>query len=195
MLSSIHPLGERGRRNRWSVTVGAFTLGAGLAGAAVGGVLGAVGDLIFGTGANAFTLLATGTVAIGAAVLDLSGTRAPSTNRQVNEHWIGHYRGWVYGGAFGAQLGAGFVTYVVTWSVYAVFLMELFSASAIGGAVIGMVFGVGRSLTLLTAIGVRRPSDLSSFHRIMARLGPPVRTTAASMAGVLGVVALVGGLL
>ena len=43
MLASITPLGERGRRSRWSVTVSAFALGATLTGTLAGAALGALG--------------------------------------------------------------------------------------------------------------------------------------------------------
>ncbi|HEY1116633.1 MAG TPA: hypothetical protein VGE43_02945, partial [Acidimicrobiales bacterium] len=38
MLSSIHPLGERGKGNRFGITAGAFLVGATLGGAATGAV-------------------------------------------------------------------------------------------------------------------------------------------------------------
>ncbi len=43
MLASITPLGERGRRSDWWLTVSAFLLGATAAGAAAGALLGALG--------------------------------------------------------------------------------------------------------------------------------------------------------
>lgn len=46
MLSSITPLGERGRGNRWWLTVAAYTVGSVLAGALVGTVAGAIGSVL-----------------------------------------------------------------------------------------------------------------------------------------------------
>ena len=195
MLSSIHPLGERARHNRWGLTVTAFTTGAVVSGAAVGAVLGYSGSLLAGTVDSSISLVVIGAAAIAAGALDLSGTSPPSPERQVNEHWIGHYRGWVYGGAFGAQLGLGFVTFVVTWTVYATLIAELMVGSATGGALVGAIFGLGRSIALLAAGAVRRPSDLTSFHRLMARLGPPVRRIASYVAGAAGLVTVAGALL
>ena len=56
-----------------------------------------------------------------ALVVDVSPLRRrlPTTRRQVNEDWMGRYRGWVYGGAFGAQLGSGVATIVTSAAVYA----------------------------------------------------------------------------
>ena len=43
MLGSINPLGERGRRSRWAVTVAAFVAGSAASGLAAGLLLGAAG--------------------------------------------------------------------------------------------------------------------------------------------------------
>lgn len=193
MLSSIHPLGERARNNHWALTVSAFVVGAVASGAAVGGALGHLGGLPTGSWSRDTLLAVTGAAAIAAGVLDLS-IAAPGPKRQVNETWIGQYRGWVYGGAFGVQLGAGFVTYVVTWLVFATMVAELLAASAWAGAVVGGIFGLGRSLALLATAWVDRPSRLTTFHRAMDRIGTPARISAASLAVGLGLLATIGGL-
>ena len=43
MLSSIHPLGERGKGNRFGLTAGAFVVGSVLGGASTGAVAALVG--------------------------------------------------------------------------------------------------------------------------------------------------------
>lgn len=193
MLSSIHPLGERARKNRWGLTVSAFVVGAVGSGAAVGAALGYLGGWLVDTWSQPLLLAATGFAAVTAGVLDLVVT-APGPKRQVNENWIGQYRGWVYGGAFGVQLGTGVVTYVVTWLVFATMAAELLLGSAWAGAVVGGAFGLGRSLALLGTVWVDRPSRLTSFHRFMDRIGPATRLAAAYLAVAAGVVATVGGL-
>lgn len=192
MLSSIHPLGERGRNNRWAITVSAFTFGSVLTGASVGGALGYLGELTISGLTEGPALALTGAAAVAAGLLDLMRFEPPGPERQVNEHWIGHYRGWVYGGAFGAQLGLGVLTYVVTWGVYATLLAEILTGSPVLGALVGAVFGIGRSITVIVAGWVRRPSQLTSFHRQIARIGPSVRTVSAGLVGVAGVIAVVG---
>jgi hypothetical protein len=195
MLSSIHPLGERARHNRWGLTVGSFTLAATLIGAVVGASLGWVGSLVFGSVDPAALLVGTGALAVLAGGLDLARVRPPGPERQVNESWIGHYRGWVYGGAFGAELGVGVMTFVVTWGVLATYGAELMSSSPWRGALIGAVFGVGRSLALLLARWVDRPSRLGEFHRKMAELGLPVRRGVALSFGAAGILGSLGALL
>ncbi len=194
MLSSIHPLGERARNNRWGLTVAAFTLGAVVSGATVGLVLGAVGSVLFPVDPSVL-VAGTAIVALVAGILDLSGLRPPGPARQVNENWIGAFRGWVYGGGFGVELGLGMLTYVVTWGIYAVFLASVFTTSPLSGALVGATFGLGRSLSLIAAGFVDRPSRLTLFNRRIAQAGPMVRRGTEVTFAILGAVVLAGGLL
>ena len=194
MLSSIHPLGERARHNRWAVTAVAFTVGAVVSGAAVGLALGGVGSALLEM-TPATLLLATAGVALTAGIFDLVGPKAPGPARQVNETWIGSFRGWVYGGAFGLELGLGVFTYVVTWGVYAALASALLTTSPLAGALVGATFGIGRSLSVLAAGYVDRPSRLVSFNRALAKAGPMVRTGASTAFATLGLVAIAGGLI
>jgi hypothetical protein len=114
--------------------------------------------------------------------------------RQVNETWIGSFRGWVYGGAFGLELGLGVFTYVVTWGVHATFLAALLTSSPLAGALVGATFGIGRSLSVLAAGYVDRPSRLVAFNRALAKAGPIVRTGASTAFAAMGLVAVAGGL-
>ena len=179
MLSSIHPLGERSRHNRWALTVTSFTIGSVLAGSAVGLLLGFTGSIVLRDVAPAATLLATAAVTLLAGGLDLFGVTPPGPSRQVNEHWIGAFRGWVYGGSFGVELGLGFLTYIVTWGVFATLAAAFLTSSAAAGALVGATFGFGRSILLLAAGYVDRPSRLLSWNRGLVSAGPPVRRTAA----------------
>jgi hypothetical protein len=140
-------------------------------------------------------LFGTAVLALLAGAFDTARVRPPGPERQVNEAWIGHYRGWVYGGVFGAELGVGVLTFVVTWGVFATYSAELLSGSGWRGAVIGGVFGFGRSLALLLAGRIDRPSRLSDFHRTMAALGLPVRRAAALSFGAAGILGAVGAIL
>ncbi len=182
MLSSIHPLGERSRNNRWAVTITAFTLGSVGTAAAIGAALGAAGSILE---PPTWVLLAI----VGlAGILDLAGVAPPGPERQVNERWIDTYRGTVYGFGFGAQLGAGLATFVVSWGVYAVLAGELLSGSVIGGAIIGAAFGLGRAAMPLASGWVDRPSRLTSFHVRLASLARPVHVSSAAI--IIGVAAL-----
>src|SRR6202035_3665982 len=101
MLASINPLGERARRTRWGRTVVWYTLGSMAGGLAVGATAGLVGAGLRWVASPSPG--AVGAVVVGACLagllldLGVGGVRVPSRRRQVNEDWLGRYRGWVYG--------------------------------------------------------------------------------------------------
>src|SRR5438270_863139 len=101
MLASITPLGERGRRSTWGVTVTAFALGATAAGAAAGLLAGTLGTVLT-VGPHARLAAVLGALAVALALDALAAV--PGPRRQVNERWLDEYRGWVYGLGYGAQL-------------------------------------------------------------------------------------------
>lgn len=193
MVSSLHPLGERARGNRWGVTISWFVAGAVSAGALVGGAAATAGLVFTGVVGSwsGWLPLVLAAVAIGGA-LDLMGIRPPGPHRQVNENWIGTFRGWVYGGAFGAQIGSGVMTYIVTWGVYAMLLASFATASPTAGLLIGAVFGLGRSAAPLVAGWIDRPSRLPVLMERMARsMGTVALVTSGGLAlvGVAGLAA------
>src|SRR4051794_37653013 len=112
MLASITPLGQRGRRTSYSLTAAGLVLGGALGGAAAGALAGALGALAGLRGASAGPVLLAAALAAGLA-LDAAG-RLPTVHRQVNEDWLGAYRGWVCGLGFEVQLGAGPATIVTS---------------------------------------------------------------------------------
>jgi len=160
MLASIHPLGERARDRRWSVTVVAYLLASTAAAAMLGGVLGGVGDLLpLDPGSTAVAVVALAALAL-AFDLRLGGLRLPTVHRQVDKDWLGRYRGWVVGAGFGAQLGLGVVTIVNTAAVYLTLALALLTGSATAGVAVGATFGIVRALVILTVARVQRPDQL-----------------------------------
>ena len=199
MLSSITPLSERGRSQRWWLTAAAYILGSALGGAAVGAALGALGGLSAWAGVSDSVAAGAAVVlAVVALVFDVASTRLrlPRYGRQVNEDWMSTYRGWVYGGGYGLQLGAGLTTIVTAALVYLVFAMCLLAGSWFGGMLIGLAFGLTRGLSLLSVRHVTDPDELVAFHRRLQRSAPTARkaTVAAEIAVVaVGAAVLVGG--
>ena len=189
MLASITPLGERGRRSDWRLTVTAFLIGAIAAGSAAGALLGALGAVALPTHPRVAVML----VAIGVAiVLDGLPGGVPGPRRQVDERWLDQYRGWVYGAGYGAQLGLGVTTVVSSAATYVALLAALDSASAGAGAVVLGCYGAVRGLTPLAAARVRSQSRLIEFHRGLERWRAPARWGAvAAQVGMLVVAMLV----
>lgn len=173
MLSSIHPLGERGRGNSFSVTAAAFVVGSLLGGAGVGLILGTVGAVVAISAAGRLAILAF--AAIVALGFDLSGRRLPSLGRQVNEEWLDAYRGWVYGFGFGLQLGAGVLTFITAASVV-LWLGSMLAVGSIPLAIlIGATFGLTRGLSILAARQVTTSQHLRSLFQTLHATAPRVR--------------------
>jgi len=183
MLASITPLGERGRRSNWWVTVTAFLIGATAAAAAAGVALGTLGSIVLPAHPPVAVLL----IAIGIAIaLDGLPLGVPGPRRQVDERWLDRYRGWVYGAGYGAQLGLGVTTIVSSAAMYVTFVAAFLTASAPAGAVVLGCFGAFRGLTPLATAGVRDQRRLLDFHRALARWRAPVRWGAvATLVGML----------
>ncbi len=180
MLSSITPLGERGRGSIWGVTVACFAAASTVAGAALGWLLGALGSLVLDdVSGDARLIVLAIAVAIGLALdLGLGGLRLPTPRRQVNENWLGAYRGWVYGAGFGFQLGLGAVTVVTTSAVYLTLLAALLAADPAAGAMIGAAFGLIRGMAILPAWRVRTPERLLGFNARVESLAAVARRLA-----------------
>ena len=185
MLASITPLGQRGRNASWTRMVTFYVAASAVGGAALGTVLGAAGSWLPGLG-NRMSLLVGVVAAAPAVALDLRG-RPPSLRRQVDETWLNRYRDWVCGAGFGLQLGFGAATIVTSASLYLTWLLELLVASPAAGALIGLVFGLTRSVPIL---GNRHVVDADSLHRShqrwqrALRLMQPATVVAEAAAGV-----------
>jgi hypothetical protein len=190
MLASINPLGERARGNRWGTTVAAFTLGALVAAAAFGAVLGGLGSLPGLPAAARLTSL--GAVALVAGLAELvAPRRVPSSRRQVDERWVGALRGWVYGAAFGAQLGVGVATVVTSALVYAWLAAVVLTGSVRGGALIGAAFALGRSVPFVFVRRAERPEELRARLRLLTSWAVTGRLAAAGASLVVGAGCLV----
>ena len=160
MLSSITPVTERGRGHRYPVTAGWFVVGA----VAGGGVLGAGAALV------AWTVAASGLPfgwrcaigAVGALVgvasdLRWFGIALPDHPRQVDETWLVRYRRWVYAAGFGAQIGCGLATYIMTAGVYLTVLLAALTADPVIALTICLAFGSQRVATS-SPMNAGRPS-------------------------------------
>jgi hypothetical protein len=181
MLSSIHPLGERARNNRWGITVTAHLLGSWAGGVAI-----FTAASLVPMPRPVVIAIALAAAALDIAVLARKLRRIPGPRRQVNEDWIQRYRGWVYGFGFGFQLGAAVLTIVTTGATYLALALTAATDDGLrAGVVVGTVYGITRSLPLLLAANVRRPEQLAALHRRLRRLAEP--TQVAVTAGITAV--------
>jgi hypothetical protein len=190
MLTSISPLGERARGNRFWVTAAAYATGSILGGTALGGALGAAGAPLVDAVDDAVPFAVLAAAAIVGNALD-SRRRLPTLRRQVDERWLTTYRGWVYGFGFGLQLGLGVVTIVTASTTYVALVAAFLTGSPIGGALVGASFGVARALPLLATARVRVPADLARLHRSVQRAAEPVAAATRTAQAFVATAALV----
>jgi MFS family permease len=160
MLSSINPLGERARRQRWWLTVTFYVIGGTAGGALIGVAAGAIGALLPPGAWRAPAAVAAGLMG---AAWDLRERPVPSPHRQVDENWLPRYRNWVYGLGFGMQLGSGVATIVVTAAVYTWLAFAFLMGSPAIGALIGSVFGLVRSAVILQGRSATDPAALRAM--------------------------------
>jgi MFS family permease len=168
MLSTLTPVGERSRGNRYSVTVGWFLVGAVVGGAALGALSAGLAALV-GLSSPSIRVV-TILVVVAAAVtigsdLKIAGLRLPTVPRQVNEVWTGRYRSWVYAAGFGAQIGVGLSTYVMTAAVYLTIVLAAMTGQPLAALLVGVTFGTVRGLAILLGVGLRSPEAIRRFHQ------------------------------
>ncbi len=191
MLSSITPLGERGRRARWPLTITYYLVGSVLGGGLIGALAGLAGFAVFSLVPLPLGwrlgLLAVAAAAGAALDTDRLRSRLPTIHRQVNEDWLDLYRPWVYGGGFGFQLGLGVVTIVTTAAVYLLLLVALLAGSWQVGLALGTVFGLSRALPILRMRTVTTSDRLATlFRRLAAAEGRARLTLIATQGGIAG---------
>ncbi len=178
MLSVITPLAEAARGRRYRTTAMWFMAGALLGGTALGS-LGALGaTVVRSLDLTAQDRVAAALVALVIAIgfdADVISPRIPHHRRQVNEVWLDQFRGWVYGAGFGAQIGFGLATYIMTAAVYLVVVLGALGANPTGALLLGTLFGGVRGAAIFVAAGVTDAQRLMALHRRIDHLTEPSR--------------------
>lgn len=172
MISALNPLAERGRGHRWPATVAWHIAGAACGGAALGAgcAAAAYGYGRLGAGAAVTWTIA----AVSGAVTLLADrgagrVRLPIHPRQVDQRWLTSYRRWVYAAGYGAQIGTGFATYIMTSATYLVAVLAALTGRPLDALVVGVAFGTVRGATVLLAAGATTPERLRSRVAMVER--------------------------
>jgi hypothetical protein len=147
-FSMIETIGAPRRRVRTSSAT--FALGAVAGGAATFTTVALAGELVRSVvGAN--VVLVAAVLAIAAALAEMRGAAiAPQIRRQVPEHWRRTLPLPLAACLYGALLGLGFTTFVLTFAVWALAGLAFALAAPATGLAIGVAFGVGRALPIVT---------------------------------------------
>jgi hypothetical protein len=176
MVSALNPMSERARGHRYVLTALWYVAGAVAGGAVLGAgcALGAlaVRRLPLTATATALAVLGCALVAFVSDVPVLSW-RLPGHPRQVNEQWIGRYRRWVYAAGFGAQIGTGFATYIMTAAVYLTAALAALTGRPGAAFAVGLSFGLVRGLGVLACAAARTPDALRALHQRLDRWAAP----------------------
>jgi hypothetical protein len=183
MLSTITPIGERGRDNRYASTATWYVIGATLGGLTIGALV-ALPAL-----APIPTRVAALLVAVAALIAMCSdgrvfGRSLPIHHRQVNERWLDHYRGWVYGIGFGWQIGTGVATYIMSAATYLLLVVPALLSPWLA-LVAWITFGCTRGLTVLVTRDIRTPTQLAALHVRINDSSTAIRNVLVVAEGVL----------
>ncbi len=181
MLSSITPMTEAGRDNRFRTTAAWFVVGGVIGGVTLGAVAAGGAALIAATGATLTTRLVIGAlIAVATAAVDLGvfGIELPIFKRQVNDAWLRTYRGWVYGAGFGWQIGVGVATYIMTAGILLMVALAVLTASPLAALAIGTTFGLVRGSAVFIGRSATTPTKLAEVHARLDHYGPASRSAA-----------------
>lgn len=142
----------------------AFGAGALFGGVVTFGTLALIGAVVHSQG-TALGSAAALTIAVGAALLEAAGVRiVPQVRRQVPEPWRRRMPVAIAAGLYGALLGLGFTTFVMTFAVWALAGMTVALAAPHVGVVVGVAFGIGRALPVVCLAPV---ADLEPGGRVL----------------------------
>lgn len=194
MLSSITPMTEAGRGNRFATTA-AWFLAGGIVGGLTLGAVAAGGAALVGladpTDATRYAIAGLAAVATAGIDLGAFGIELPIFKRQVDDAWLRRYRSWVYGAGFGWQIGVGVATYIMTAGVFLTVGLAVLSGSPLAAVAIGLTFGVVRGSAVYLGRSATTPAALGQVHQRLDRFAP-VSRAAAAWVQVLAATALVG---
>ena len=160
MVETITPVVHGGRRSPYWTSVSLHVLGAAMASAAFGAVVGAAGGLL-GAPWVAGGLWVLASIALMYALRE--GLKVPipvfDRHRQVPEWWRTFYSPPVAALLYGLGLGVGFFTFLTFGTFVVVTAGAFLSGHAGTGALICLPFGFARALTVLAAAGVATAED------------------------------------
>jgi len=182
MLSSITPMTESGRGNRFDVTATWFVIGSLVGGLCIGGLAAlaaaalALADLPAAALLGAGAVVATATASIDMGLL---GIDLPIFKRQVNDAWLRRYRSWVYGAGFGWQIGFGVATYIMTAGVLLTIALAVLTTSPLQALLIGATFGLVRGSAVFIGRPATSPAALARVHERLDGAAPASRAAAA----------------
>jgi hypothetical protein len=167
MVETITPVVHEGRRGRYFLSVLLHTIGATVAAALFGALLGLVGAVVDAPWGAAGTIA----VLVVAALYFLREALGapipiPDRHRQVPAWWRNYFSPPVASLLYGLGLGIGFLTFLTFGTFVAVTIGAVASGDPLTGALLCAPFGLARGLSVL--VGFRSEpgplDDLAATH-------------------------------
>jgi hypothetical protein len=170
MVETVGLSGDGARRPTVIASCATFAPGAALGGVATFGLLAVLGDAVHGAAGETAYLLAAA-VAVAAAVAEARGVRiVPQIRRQLPEGWRWTMPLPLAAALYGVLLGLAFTTFVLSFGVWALAGISLALGDPHAGLVIGIAFGIGRSIpVLVVAPLVDRPLGIRYVEAMAER--------------------------
>ena len=148
MVETLAPHGYAGRLRTTLVACATFAAGALAGGVATFGGLALLGQALGAGGAAAIAVAAA--VALAAAAGEARGARiVPQVRRQVPESWRRVLPLPLAAGLYGVLLGLGFTTFILSFAVWALAGVSVALGDPALGLLVGLGFGVGRTLPVV----------------------------------------------
>jgi hypothetical protein len=169
MIDTIGPGGHTGGRRTALAASLTFVPGALAGGVLTFGTLAALGGLVHGAGRIAYLVAAA--IAVVAALAEARGTPImPQIRRQLPEHWRRVLPMPVAAALYGALLGLGFTTFVLSFGVWALAGISLAVGDPNTGLVVGAAFGIGRAVPIAVLAPISdRPAGIRATELMAER--------------------------
>jgi hypothetical protein len=172
MVETITPVVHGGRKRQYWASVALHTLGATIAAAVFGLLLGGIGALTRAPwGRVGATVVAV--VATMYAVREAFGLRIPLPDRhaQVPQWWRDFFSAPVSSLLYGAGLGIGYFTFLRFGTYVAVSVTALSVGDPLIGMLLCLPFGLTRGLTVILTASATEAADAGGLVDILDRWG------------------------
>jgi hypothetical protein len=179
MVDTITPVVHGGKRSRWLTSVLLHALGATVAAAAFGAVLGGLGALLAEVASPELRLGLIAAIALVYFAREAFKLPVPipDRHRQVPEWWRTFYSPPVAALLYGFGLGIGFFTYLLFGTFVAVSAAALLIGDPLIGIALCAPFGLARGLSVV--IAARRDDPVDDLSEIGATSAPRLVNAAA----------------
>lgn len=172
MVETITPVGHGGRTKSYWAAVALHTLGATLAAALLGFMLGSVGALIRAPWGGA-GVVAIAALALVYALREAFGLKVPLPERhaQVPQWWRDFFSPRLASFLYGAGLGIGFFTFLQFGTYVVVATGALLGGSPLLGLLLCAPFGLTRGLTVVLTAPAEGPEYTAGLVDLLDRWG------------------------